>query len=104
MPVACSSSALTGQDGSLYYTPAATEFCLLDFTDFPAGTEITVPVKHDFRVGDPVVFAEEGGSIDTGLTAGTQYYVVAVDTTSIEVSQTVGGLSLIHISEPTRPY
>ena len=56
MPVACSTSALTGQDGSLYYTPSATKFCLLDYTDFPAGTSITVPAQHDFRIGDPVVF------------------------------------------------
>ena len=47
MPVACSTSALTGQDGSLYYTPSATKWCLLDFTDFPAGTSITVPSQHD---------------------------------------------------------
>ena len=35
MPVACSTSALTGQDGSLYYTPAGTKWCLLaaDFDD-----------------------------------------------------------------------
>ena len=91
MPVACNSSALTGQDGSLYYTPAATEFCLLDFTDFPAGTEITVPAKHDFRVGDPVKFEEEGGSIDSGLTVDTQYYVTAVTATTISVSASPGG-------------
>ena len=43
MPVACSTSALTGQDGSLYYTPAGTKWCLEDFVDFPAGAVITVP-------------------------------------------------------------
>jgi hypothetical protein len=94
VPVACSTSALTGQDGSLYYTPSATKFCLLDFTDFPAGTSITVPAQHDFRVGDPVVFEEEGGSIDTALTAGTQYYVVAKADTSIDVSATKGGTAI----------
>ena len=92
MPVACSTSALTGQNGSLYYTPSATSFCLLDFTDFPAGTEIVVPIQHDFRVGDPVVFEEEnGGNLCSELTAGTQYYVVATDATTISVAATKGG-------------
>ena len=95
MPVACSTSALTGQDGSLYYTPAATKFCLLDFTDFPAGTSITVPAQHDFRVGDPVVFAEEnGGKLCSELTAGDQYYVVAKTATTIDVSATKGGTAI----------
>ena len=95
MPVACSTSALTGQDGSLYYTPSATKFCLLDYTDFPAGTSITVPAQHDFRVGDPVIFEEEnGGSIDSGLTAKTQYYVVAKTATTISVSATKGGTAV----------
>ena len=88
-------SALTGQDGSLYYTPSATKFCLLDFTDFPAGTSITVPAKHDFRVGDPVVFEEEkGGKICTELTAGNQYYVVALTPTTLDVSDTKGGTAI----------
>ena len=85
MPVACSTSALTGQDGSLYYTPSATKFCLLDFTDFPAGTSITVPAQHDFRIGDPLVFEEEnGGKLCTPLPPGAQYYVVAKTATTID--------------------
>lgn len=91
MPVACSTSALTGQDGSLYYTPSATKFCLLDYTDFPAGTAITVPAQHDFRVGDPVIFTEEGGSLCDELSEGTQYYVVAKTATTISVSAAKGG-------------
>ena len=95
MPVACSTSALTGQDGSLYYTPSATKFCLLDFTDFPAGTSITVPAQHDFRIGDPVVFAEEnGGQLCSELTAGTQYYVVKTTATTVDVSATKGGTAI----------
>ena len=95
MPVACSTSALTGQDGSLYYTPSATKFCLLDFTDFPAGTSITVPAKHDFRIGDPVIFEEEnGGQICSELTAGDQYYVVKTTATTIDVSATKGGTAI----------
>jgi len=95
MPVACSTSALTGQDGSLYYTPAGTEFCLHDNEDFPAGTNITVPVQHDFRVGDPVQFEEEkNGHIDDALSVGTQYYVVARTNTTISVSATKGGTAI----------
>ena len=94
MPVSCSTSALTGADGSLYYTPAATKFCLLDNTDFPAGTSITVPVQHDFRVGDPVRFTEEGGSIDTALDQTTQYFLVAVTGTSISVALAPGGAAI----------
>ena len=95
MPVSCSTSALTGQDGSLYYTPSATRFCLLDSTDFPAGSDITVPPSNDFRVGDPVVFTVEGAAkIDTGLTAGNQYYVVARTDTTIQVSATAGGTAV----------
>ena len=95
MPVACSSSALTGQDGSLYYTPAGTKFCLLDFTDFPDGDDITVPIQHDFRVGDPVVFTvEDGATLNTALTEGTQYYVVATTSNTIQVSATKGGTAI----------
>ena len=95
MPVACSQTVLTGVDGSIAFEPAGTEFCLLDFTDFPAGTSITVPADNDFRVGDPVVFTEEGtSSIDTALTAGTTYYVVARTATSIDVSASDGGAAI----------
>lgn len=96
MPVACSTSALTGAQGSVYFTPAGTSFCLLDFTDFPSGSDITVPATNDFRVGDPVVFTEEdGGSIDSGLTVATQYYVVARTSSTIQVSETKGGTAVI---------
>jgi len=77
--VACSTSALTGQDGSLYYTPAGTKWCLLaaDFDD--QNNTIAVDARHDFRIGDPVTFAVEGtATIDTGLTAGSPYKVATV--------------------------
>jgi len=95
MPVSCSTSTLTGQEGSVYFQPAGTEFCLLDFTDFPAGTSITVPTANDYRVGDAIVFSEEGtANIDSALTAGTTYYVVARTATSIDVSATSGGTAI----------
>ena len=95
MPVSCSTSALTGQDGSLYYTPSATSFCLLDFTDFPAGAAITVPTQHDFRIGDPVVFTEEdSANLPTELDEETQYFIVAVTDGTISVSDTKGGTAI----------
>ena len=95
MPIACSSSVLTGQEGAIYFQPAGTQFCLQDFSDFPVGTKVTVPQNHDYRVGDPVVFAEEGtGKIDTALQAGTTYYVVAMTSTSISVSAIDGGTAI----------
>jgi hypothetical protein len=95
MPVACSTSALTGQEGSIYFQPAGTRFCLLDHTDFPAGDDITVPSNHDYKVGDPIVFNEEGtASIDTAITAGETVFVVATTETTIQVSATAGGTAI----------
>jgi len=95
VPIACSTSALTGQEGLIQFQPAGTEFCLEDFADFPAGTSITVPAANDYRIGDKVVFAEEGtASLDSALTAGTEYFVVARTSTSIEVSATDGGTAI----------
>lgn len=95
MPVACSTSALTGQEGSIYFQPAGTHFCLLDHTDFPAGDDITVPSNHDFQVGDPIVFSEEGtANLDSGLTADATVFVVATTATTIQVSATAGGAAI----------
>lgn len=95
MPVNCSTSALSGQFGSIQFKPSGTTFCLLDFTDFPAGTSITVPSANDYRVGDPVSFSEEGSAnLDSALTTGTTYYVIARTDTSIDVSQTSGGTAV----------
>ena len=92
MPVACSSSALTGQSGSVYYTPAATKFCLLA-VDFPAGNGvITVPPEHDFRIGDPVIFTATGtATLDSGITGSTSYTVSAISSTTITIVETSGG-------------
>ena len=94
MPVACSTSALTGQEGSIYFKPAGTQFCLLA-ADFPAGTAITVPTSNDFRVGDPVEFTpENGATLDTKTVAGTTYYVLTVTATAISISATNGGAAI----------
>ena len=71
---------------------------MLDFTDFPAGTDITVPAKHDFRVGDPVLFtAEDGGTIDSAFSTANpalRFFVVATTSTTISVSVTKGGAAV----------
>ena len=95
MPVACSTQALTGQEGAVQFKPAGTSFCLLDFTDFPDGTSITVPSNHDYQIGDPVVFKAEGTAVlNTSLTDGTTYYVVATSASSIDVSADSGGTAI----------
>lgn len=97
MPVACNTSALTGQEGSIFFKPAGTQFCLLDYTDFPAGNDITVPTDNDYRVGDAVKFTVEGSAkIDTGLTADQTYYIVAigVGNDTIQVSASNGGTAV----------
>ena len=95
MPVQCSTSALTGSSGRVMFVPAGVTHCLLDFTDFPDGSAVTVPGDHDFRVGDPVVFTVEGAAVlNTAFTAGTTYYVVAKTDTSITLSATEGGAAI----------
>ena len=99
MPVACSTTVLSGVDGSVAFKPAATRNCLLDFTDFPAGTKVTVPVASDYRVNDPVVFTEQGqAKLDTGLESGVTVWVVFADYAApqptISVAATKGGAPL----------
>jgi hypothetical protein len=97
MPVACNTSALTGQEGSIFFKPAGTQFCLLDYTDFPAGDNITVPTENDYRLGDAVQFTVEGtANIDSSLTAGTTYYIVDIGSgnDTISVSATSGGTAI----------
>jgi hypothetical protein len=88
MPISCSSTALTGQEGAIYFQPAGTQFCLNDWSDFPAGEEIKVPVDQDYKPGDPVIFVEEGlGKLDSALTAGVTYEVLDVSGGSIKVGE-----------------
>jgi hypothetical protein len=95
VPVSCSTTALTGADGLVTFKPAGVKHCLKDFSDFPAGTSITVPGDHDFQINDPVTFTVDGaGKLDTGLTASTKYFVVAKTATTISVSATKGGTAI----------
>ena len=102
MPVACNTSALTGQEGSIFFKPAGTKFCLLDYTDFPIGDLISVPTDNDYRVGDAVAFYEEGtANLDSSLTASTAgsvtpFYITAIGAgnDTITVSATSGGSAI----------
>ena len=97
MPVACSTSALTGQEGSIFFKPAGTKFCLLDYTDFPDGTYVTVPQDNDYRVGDAIKFTEEGSAkLNTAFTAGSTYYIIDVASGKerIQLSATSGGSAI----------
>ena len=96
MPVQCSESVLTGADGLVTFAPLGSSVCLLaaDFTGSSTDT-IAIGVAN-FKVGDPVVFTEEGGAtLDGGLTAGDTYYIVSKtgtgDATVVTVSETAGG-------------
>ena len=89
MPVACSSNALTGSSGAVYYTPSGTKACLLaaDFDD--SGQKITVTGQNDFRVGDPVTFATTGtATLDGGLDVSKGYLIATVTPADNTVSVT----------------
>jgi len=74
------------------FAPAGTTWCLQDHSDFLAGSAITVPADADYKIGDPVHFTvENGGKIDSALTAGTTYYVVGASSGHIQVAATKGG-------------
>lgn len=91
MPVACGNTVLTGDSGSVSFTPAGTSVCLLDFTDFPTADPgvITVPSGHGFVVGDVVTFATEGGAtLVGGLTADTDYTITTKTAAGVTVEAT----------------
>lgn len=66
------------------------------FLPFTATTAdvITIP-GHTFSVNDPCAFyALEGGSLPTGMTEGTVYFVKTVSGQDITISTTAGGATL----------
>ena len=88
---------LTGTSGSVAITPAGTSVCLKDFTDFTAADPglITLPQGHGFIVGDVVKFSIEApATLVTGLTAGTEYYIVDITSDKAQVSETAGGTAI----------
>lgn len=93
MPVACSTSVLTGADGMFLYKPSGTSACLLDHTDFTVlGSKVKLPATHDFRTGDPVTFTEkDGANLDSGLEVSTTYYLGTVTATDAVLLDARGG-------------
>ena len=86
MPVACSSNALTGSSGAVYYVPSGTKACLLA-ADFADAGVITVSSTNDFRVGDPITLTVTGGAVlDTAYADAA--VVSAVDYSKNEVTVT----------------
>ena len=95
MAVACGNTVLTGSSGSIAMTPAGTNVCLSDYTDFPAGDKVTIPEGTGFLVGDQVVFTVVApGVLDGALTAGTAYFVVALTSTTMSVATTADGTAI----------
>jgi len=98
MPVACGNTVLTGDSGSVAFTPAGTSICLLDYTDFPTADPglITMPVGHGFKVGDAVNFSVEGGAtLCPDLVEDTDYYILSFDAGGkASVSATAGGAAV----------
>ena len=91
MPLACSSTALTGSSGAVYFVPAGTKACLLAADFDSSGQKITVSSQNDFRVGDPVVFSLNGNaSIDSGITVGDPYVVSAVSGNDVTITEPDG--------------
>tara|TARA_B100000131_G_scaffold73443_1_gene69696 strand:+ start:982 stop:1755 length:774 start_codon:yes stop_codon:yes gene_type:complete len=99
MPVASSSVALTGQEGSVLFSPGGTAWSLNDYSDFSSDS-IAVPISHDYRVNDPVKFALVGSAtIDTAINTTTTYYVVNVTSSAIKISATKNGTAITFNSD-----
>lgn len=104
MPISCSESVLTGQDGSVWFTPAGTSHCLLDLTDFPLDSSfMKVPVTHDFKPGDPVIFRPEGGVLDSALTANAIYFIGLTQEKQVQVLASLGGAPVLFNADGGAP-
>lgn len=90
MPINCSTSVLSGKDGSIAFKFAGTELCLLDKTDFIGGGNLINAFGnlHDFRIGDPVQFTPSTrargnlgilGNLDSALDSELIYFVGGFD-------------------------
>ena len=66
-------------------------------TQVNIATDAITLANHGFAVGNTVVYSNEGGTQNIGLTSGTTYYVVAVTTDTIKLSATSGG-SVINLT------
>ena len=78
----CSDSVLTGQEGTILFTPPGTSVCVRDWSPFvETSNRIYLQCGASFAVSDKVQLTEEdGGNIDSGITAGDDYVVSSVGT------------------------
>lgn len=77
------------------FKPAGGKACLLDYSDFPAGSDIEVPTSVDYRPGDKIMFTPAGTSkLDTALTAGTPYFVITNTGGKLQVAAAAGGAAI----------
>jgi len=64
-----------------------------------SGDTITFTAPHGLVSDQPVrMFADTGGTIPTGLTGGTTYYVIVVDTHTIQLSASSGPGAAVNIT------
>ena len=98
MTTLCTDSVLTGQEGTITFTPPGTSVCVRDFTPFEvANRRILLDCGADFRVNDVITFTEEdGGDLDTAFNTTDEFHVVAIGTNDdgipfIQVSATANG-------------
>lgn len=66
---------------------------------FEADTDIFTSTGHGLANGNTVTFAS--GQNPTGVTADTDYYVIAADTNTFQISSTLGGSALTLASDKT---
>ena len=66
----CSDSVLTGQEGTILFTPPGTSVCVRDWSPFvTTSNRIYLQCGSAFVVGDKVKLTEEdGGNLDGGIT------------------------------------
>ena len=78
----CSDSVLTGQEGTILFTPPGTSVCVRDWSPFvTTSNRIYLQCGSAFVVGDKVKLTEEdGGNLDGGITDGKEETVSAVGT------------------------
>ena len=95
-------TATASSPGSGYVSPTLTfdppstvTFNVL--TQINIATDAITLANHGFVVGNTVVYNNEGGTQNIGLTSGTTYYVVAVTTDTLKLSATSGG-SVINLT------
>jgi hypothetical protein len=104
MPIACSTSVVTGADGFVAFKFAGTEFCLVA-EDFPSGAGvITVPTGHQYQVGDIVDITAvgtatlDGGFATAGVvvdkTATVMISVVAPEAITVVIPADSGSITL----------